>query len=124
MTSSTDGGSALPWAGIGIGAAAGALSLLALGAVVILIGVGAKAPVAAFAINDASATAVADIPANYLVIYRGAGARYGLDWAVLAAIGKVETDHGRSQLPGVHAGVNCAGAAGPMQFGIGAGDHG
>src|SRR5215218_7385614 len=106
------GASALPWAGIGVGAAAGALSLfalLALGAVVILIGVGAKAPVAAFAINDPSATAVADIPANYLVIYRGAGERYGLDWAVLAGIGKVETDHGRSQLPGVHSGVNCAG---------------
>src|SRR5262249_47456543 len=42
----------------------------------------------------------------------------------LAAIGKVETDHGRARLPGVHAGVNCAGAAGPMQLGIGAGDHG
>jgi hypothetical protein len=125
MTSSTAGASPLPWVGIGVGAAgAGALSLLALGAVVILIGVGAKAPVAAFAINDASATAVADIPANYLVIYRAAGERYGLDWSVLAAIGKVETDHGRAQLPGVHSGVNCAGAAGPMQFGIGAGDHG
>jgi hypothetical protein len=43
---------------------------------------------------------------------------------VLAAIGEVETDHGRSRLPGVRAGVNCAGAAGPMQLGIGAGDHG
>jgi cell wall-associated NlpC family hydrolase len=40
----------------------------------------------------------------------------GLDWSVLAAIGKVETDHGRSQLPGVHSGANSAGAEGPMQF--------
>src|SRR5262249_13890943 len=43
---------------------------------------------------------------------------------VLAAIGKVETDHGRSRLPGVRSGVNCAGAAGPMQLGVGAGNHG
>jgi len=37
---------------------------------------------------------------------------------VLAAIGKVETDHGRSTAPGVHSGANFAGAAGPMQIGI------
>jgi cell wall-associated NlpC family hydrolase len=38
---------------------------------------------------------------------------------VLAAIGKVETDHGRSTAPGVTSGANFAGAAGPMQIGIG-----
>lgn len=40
----------------------------------------------------------------------------GLSWSVLAGIGKVESDHGRSTLPGVHSGTNSAGAAGPMQF--------
>lgn len=30
----------------------------------------------------------------------------------------VESDHGRSRLPGVHSDANFAGAAGPMQFGI------
>jgi membrane-bound lytic murein transglycosylase B len=40
---------------------------------------------------------------------------------VLAAVGKVESDHGRSRLPGVRSGWNTAGAAGPMQFGIGVG---
>jgi hypothetical protein len=40
----------------------------------------------------------------------------GLDWTVLAAIGKVESDHGRSAAPGVHGGANAAGAMGPMQF--------
>src|SRR5262249_21388054 len=40
----------------------------------------------------------------------------GLSWTVLAAIGKVETDHGRSTLPGVHSGANSAGAEGVMQF--------
>jgi cell wall-associated NlpC family hydrolase len=38
---------------------------------------------------------------------------------VLAAIGKVETDHARSAAPGVRSGANFAGAAGPMQIGIG-----
>ncbi len=37
-------------------------------------------------------------------------------WPVLAAVGKIETDHGRSTLPGVHSGANQAGAMGPMQF--------
>ncbi|GAA1612912.1 hypothetical protein GCM10009733_006190 [Nonomuraea maheshkhaliensis] len=40
----------------------------------------------------------------------------GLDWTVLAAIHKIESDFGRSNLPGVKAGTNHAGAAGPMQF--------
>ena len=35
---------------------------------------------------------------------------------MLAAVGKVESDHGRSTLPGVHSGSNYAGAQGPMQF--------
>ena len=36
---------------------------------------------------------------------------------MLAAIGKVESDHGRVQLPGVRSGSNWAGACGPMQIG-------
>ncbi|MGV9832920.1 C40 family peptidase [Nocardia niigatensis] len=64
-----------------------------------------------------SQESVSDIPPSMLVLYqRGATACPGLDWSVLAGIGKVETDHGRSTLPGVSAGENFAGAAGPMQF--------
>lgn len=64
-----------------------------------------------------SAEAVSDIPAERLVLYqRAAAVCPGLDWAVLAAIGKVETDHARSTLPGVWAGENFAGAGGSMQF--------
>jgi membrane-bound lytic murein transglycosylase B len=37
-------------------------------------------------------------------------------WQILAAVGKVESDHGRPQLPGVLVGANSAGAMGPMQF--------
>lgn len=67
--------------------------------------------------SQPSATALADIPADYLALYRTA-ARVcpGLDWTILAAIGKIETDHGRSTLPGVSSGENAAHAAGPMQF--------
>jgi membrane-bound lytic murein transglycosylase B len=64
-----------------------------------------------------SRAAVADIPAGYLRLYRAAGAHYRIPWPVLAAIGKVESDHGRSTLPGVRSGSNWAGACGPMQIG-------
>jgi hypothetical protein len=69
--------------------------------------------------------ATTDVPAGYLRLYRSAARRCpGLSWAVLAAVGKVESDHGRSRLPGVRSGWNAAGAAGPMQFGIGQGRAG
>jgi membrane-bound lytic murein transglycosylase B len=61
--------------------------------------------------------AAADIPRSYLRLYCQAGARYRIPWPVLAAIGKVESDHGRTQLPGVRSGSNWAGACGPMQIG-------
>ncbi|MEU0872954.1 bifunctional lytic transglycosylase/C40 family peptidase [Nocardia brasiliensis] len=64
-----------------------------------------------------SSEAQHDIPAELLVLYRAAAGNCpGLDWSVLAAIGKIETDHGRSPLPGVSSGENPSGAAGPMQF--------
>jgi len=61
--------------------------------------------------------AIAGIPRSYLRWYCKAGARYRVPWSVLAAIGKVESDHGRSRLPGVRSGSNWAGACGPMQIG-------
>jgi cell wall-associated NlpC family hydrolase len=65
-----------------------------------------------------SPAAIADIPANYLALYQQAAARFGIDWAVLAAIGKIECDHGRSQAAGCNppGTLNGAGATGPMQF--------
>jgi hypothetical protein len=61
---------------------------------------------------------MADIPADRLALYQQAAAAYGLDWAVLAGIGKVECDHGRLPLAGCNppGTVNFAGATGPMQF--------
>jgi hypothetical protein len=67
-----------------------------------------------------SRAARAEIPAGYLALYRAsARACPGLPWTVLAAIGKLESDHGRARLPGVRWGVNRHGCcAGPMQFNI------
>ena len=73
---------------------------------------GAQQPVA-------SSDARNSIPANYLALFQETGKKYGVPWVVLAGIGEVESDDGRSNLPGVHSGSNAFGAAGPMQIGIG-----
>jgi hypothetical protein len=85
------------------------LILMAIGLSTSLIGGGAP-----------SQDAQRDIPAPLLPVYQtAADSCPGLPWSVLAAIGKVETDHGRLSAPGVTSGANFAGAAGPMQIGIG-----
>src|SRR4029450_9330600 len=85
------------------------LALMALALSTSLIGGGQPSP-----------SAQQDIPPQLLPVYQtAADSCPGLPWSVLAAIGKVETDHGRSTAPGVHSGVNFAGAAGPMQIGVG-----
>jgi Transglycosylase SLT domain len=68
--------------------------------------------------SSVSARARAEIPPEYLRLYLRAASRYGLDWAILAGIGKVECDHGRDPDPScTHEGsVNSAGAGGPAQF--------
>jgi cell wall-associated NlpC family hydrolase len=57
------------------------------------------------------------VPASWELLDQGAAATCpGLPWSVLAAIGRVESDSGRSAAPGVATGANPAGAMGPMQF--------
>ena len=65
-----------------------------------------------------SAEAQTDIPPLYLALYMQAAARFGLDWTVLAGIGRVECDHGRDPAPSctVEGQLNSAGAGGPAQF--------
>ncbi len=65
-----------------------------------------------------SALARRDIPLSYLRLYEQAAQRYGLDWAILAGIGKLECDHGRDPDASCarEGAVNSAGAGGPMQF--------
>ena len=94
------GGSMLFAAGQGCGAGGGAVVTAAV----------QPAP------SKAAGTA---IPANYLRLFQQAGHTYGVPWTILAGIGEVESNDGRSTLPGVHSGANAFGAAGPMQIGIG-----
>lgn len=64
-----------------------------------------------------SRAATASIPSDYLALYRSAASSCpGLSWSVLAGIGSIESDHGRSTAAGVGSGANGAGAQGPMQF--------
>jgi len=59
------------------------------------------------------------IPADYVPWLQKAATKYKLGpqgFAIVAAIHKVESDFGRSPLPGVRSGTNSAGAAGPGQF--------
>ncbi|WP_051772741.1 C40 family peptidase [Saccharothrix sp. NRRL B-16314] len=100
--------------------AIGAAALLLL--IPILIGHSVSAVVEAL-FGSSSTTSVdctkpmADIPPDYCLLYVTAAPHCpGLNWTVLAAIGKVETDHGRLKAPGVADGENHAGAGGPMQF--------
>ena len=66
-----------------------------------------------------SADSGRSIPGRYLRLYRQAANEAGVPWPVLAAIGSIETDHGRSRAPGVRSGVNRHGCcAGPMQFNL------
>ncbi len=97
------------------------LAVAALGLVVLiplLIVAGLQAAFSAmFGSSQPTAAALDDIPADYLALYRQAALTCpGLDWTVLAAIGKIETDHGRSTLPGVSSGENAFGAGGVMQI--------
>jgi cell wall-associated NlpC family hydrolase len=95
-------------------------------AVAVVLPLGLVLPVAAqpsasqastSAADGPSVAALGDIPPAYLTLYEAAAATCpGLPWTVLAGIGKVESDHGRSALPGVRSGANFVGAEGPMQF--------
>ena len=60
-----------------------------------------------------AAADVAGIPPAYLALYQDAAARSQLEWEVLAAVGRVETNHGRNRNG---CAPNAAGAQGPMQF--------
>lgn len=115
-------------------AAGGTSAVFAAGAVVALAGMfmlvavvaslagtslsASEAGAAGGAGDNVSALARRDIPAAYLRLYEAAGERYGLDWAILAGIGKVECDHGRDPDPSClrEGATNVAGAGGPMQF--------
>jgi cell wall-associated NlpC family hydrolase len=91
---------------------------LAAGFVAAVVGTSVLAAAVSFLGGPApSPTATATIPPDMLALYQQAAVTCpGLSWTVLAAIGTVESDNGRSTAPGVRSGANAAGAEGPMQF--------
>jgi cell wall-associated NlpC family hydrolase len=97
--------------------AAAAAVVLPLALVLLVAAVPATSAAGTNLAGGPSVLAMSDIPPIYLALYMSAARTCpGLPWGVLAGIGKVESDHGRSAAPGVHAGANFAGAEGPMQF--------
>ena len=66
--------------------------------------------------DEPTAVALAEIPPNYLALYRRFGKEMDIDWRFLAAIGGQESNHGR--VPGTYL-INHAGCVGPMQIGVG-----
>lgn len=110
-----------------LGAAVGwKVGLAALGALLGLLFflglfVSASTPAAAGAQQVCAARGAlrGEIPANYLPWLERAAAKYRLGprgFAIVAAVHKIESDFGRSTLPGVSSGENYAGAGGPGQF--------
>jgi hypothetical protein len=100
---------------------AAALGLLGLAMAIVVL-----ASVAGFASGSCGGAGdvggVGGVPARLVPIFEGAASRYGLGPegpAILAAINYEESDFGAATLPGVRSGANAAGAAGPMQIGIG-----
>ncbi len=82
-----------------------ALTLLAVAAPVTAQGACSSA------VTRASATA--GIPSDYLALYQKWGSAYGVPWQLLAAVGSVESRHGRD--PGAYV-PHTHGVLGPMQF--------
>ncbi|HVU74334.1 MAG TPA: lytic transglycosylase domain-containing protein [Mycobacteriales bacterium] len=64
-----------------------------------------------FALDDSPSSYTGGRPRTYRQLYQAAAKTCpGLSWTVLAAIGQIESDHGRN------SGPSSAGALGPMQF--------
>ncbi len=95
---------------LGCGCLAPLLGLvIVMGAVGVVFG--RPGELATLPLPQAEPVDVSDIPPAYLALYQDAARRFGLDWPVLAAVGKIESNHG-----GAGCGPNSAGARGPMQF--------
>ncbi len=99
----------IAWAGA-------AVAGLAVAALAALGGGGEPDRPAPSPVPAVAAAAVAEIPPDYLALYRQFGLEMDIDWRFLAAIGAQESDHGRNPWA---ARVNSEGCVGPMQLGVG-----
>lgn len=84
-------------------------ALVGLMLIPVLVGGAASGSSTSLSVDSA---ALNDIPDEYAQLYTEAAARFGFEWQLLAAVGKVECDHGRGDCYR----PNRAGAMGPMQF--------
>ncbi|MPZ15543.1 MAG: transglycosylase SLT domain-containing protein [Chloroflexi bacterium] len=84
-------------------------ALVALMAIPVVVGGAASGAMAPRPIDS---EALDDIPPDYAQLYLEAASHFDFGWQLLAAVGKVECDHGRGDC--YHP--NHAGAMGPMQF--------
>jgi Transglycosylase SLT domain len=104
---------------LAIGVCGTFVAVLVLGLPIVSIGTSVRSVSASASYQvRVSAFARIEIPPEYLRLYIAAAQRYGLDWSILAGIGRVECDDGRDPSPSCSTeGVeNSAGAGGPMQF--------
>jgi D-alanyl-D-alanine carboxypeptidase len=100
---------------IGVAVAVAVLAVgLPMTAIIVAVG-GTRNPTP---MGGVSALAARDIPASALAAYQEAAAVWRLDWAILAGVGKIECNHGRSRVSGCNppGTMNSAGARGFMQF--------
>jgi cell wall-associated NlpC family hydrolase len=99
-----------------VGAALAAIALGLGGCVALVAGAGGTGTAVGAASAGGTGSGPA-VPASWEALEQEAAATCpGLDWTVLAAIARVESDSGRSDAPGVSSGANPAGAEGPLQF--------
>lgn len=86
-----------------------AVALVGLMLIPVLVGGAAGGSGSSLSVDP---SALEDIPEDYARLYVEAAAHFGFEWELLAAVGKVECDHGRGDCYR----PNGAGAMGPMQF--------
>jgi hypothetical protein len=93
-------------------------AVLAAAALLLLPALVISAATGGIELQSPSRDADADIPPAYLLLYQQAAVAVDIPWEVLAAVGKVECDHGRHPHPSCRqqGAENEAGAGGPMQF--------
>ena len=107
--------------GRGVAAVSLAVAMVALllpGVALVRVATGAAGLAGVAGVRPAALVArLGAIPALYLGWYVAAARTCpGLRWEVLAGIGTIESDNGRSHARGVYHGKNRKGAEGPMQF--------
>src|SRR5260370_7748235 len=93
------------------------MAMVGGGSLLFAAGVGCPASGGGATAQPAVATAARNsIPSDYLALFKKTGQQYGVPWVLLAGIGEVESNDGRSSLPGLHSRPNPFGPPRPLQI--------